>query len=508
MRLLQSRFAVLGLSALSGALLVLAFAPFFYWPLAFFSPAMLMLLWVKAPSRWGFSIGYCFGLGFFGFGVSWVYHSIHEFGQAPFAFAALLTLLFVLIMALYPALLGWLLYRIDPGNRHLLPRLLVMIPAGWVLLEWLRGWLFTGFPWLQLGYSQLLPESSTPLAAIAPVAGVLGVSYAVMLTSGVVVALLLARARLFPVLIAMVLVTVLIAAGGQRWSEPRGEPISVALVQGNIAQENKWDPDWLIPTVDRYLSLTDQHKNADLILWPEVALPGTYSLFRKFVLEPQRRELEKTGAALLTGVLYEDDNGRLYNSLIKLGDPTEFYLKRHLVPFGEVIPFREWMPWLNKLVLVAVENLHPGSEPVLLHAAGQVIGSSICYEDAFGEEMADFLPQATMLVNVSNDAWFGPTIAPEQHLQIAQMRALELARPLLRATNTGITAIVAPDGTLTARAPAFTTTVLTAEVAGANGYTPFARWRNSPLIAAVLFLLVVAAIVSRRADGHSFQEKS
>jgi len=501
-RFFQSRFFVHAAALLAGAALVLAFAPFFLWPLAMLAPAALMLLWLKAPSRWAVSIGYCFGLGFFGFGVSWVFHSIYEFGQAPFAFAALLTLIFVLIFALYPALLGWLQRPADPTQQHMGWRLLVVMPAAWVCLEWLRGWLFTGFPWLQLGYSQLLADGGTIFAAVAPATGVLGISYIVMLSVGLMLLLLLGRGwpRWGALAGIVTLAAGLYGLGHQHWSKPVGDPITVALVQGNIAQENKWEPDWLIPTVERYSRLTDAHMDADLIVWPEVALPGTYQLFRDFVLNPIQRELEKYGAELLTGVLYEGDAGRIYNSLVRIGDDPEFYFKRHLVPFGEVIPFREWMPWLNKLVLVAVDDLQPGTEPVLLHAAGQVIGSSICYEDAFGEEMADFLPQATMLVNVSNDAWFGPTIAPEQHLQIAQMRALELGRPLLRATNTGVTAIIDAQGRVTARAPVFETTVLTGEISGRRGYTPFARWRNLPLIALLAILVIAGATIIKRKE--------
>ena len=498
----HSRTAVHLVALLSGGALVLAFAPFHLWPLALLSPALLMLLWLKTPARWAVSIGYAYGLGLFGFGVSWVFHSIHEFGQAPWIFAALLTLVFVLVMALYPAALGWL-QRAGPGQR-VAWRLLLVVPAGWIWLEWLRGWLFTGFPWLQLGYSQLLADGSTPFAAAAPVAGVLGAGYLLLLAVGATMALPLARrsGRAVAVLLLGVVVALLYGLAVPRWSQPEGEPIEVALVQGNIAQENKWDPDWLLPTVERYTGLTRDHYDADLILWPEVALPGTYRLFRQYVLEPMASELAASGAELLTGILYEGRDGRVYNSIIEIGDDSEVYFKRHLVPFGEFMPLRQWMGWLDRFVLVATDDIWPGHEATLLHAAGQVIGSSICYEDAFGEEMADFLPEATLLVNLSNDAWFGGTFAPAQHLQIARMRALELGRPLLRATNTGITAIVDARGKVVARAPASEAVVLRGRVAGHQGYTPFARWRNGPLIG-LLTLLLVVALAMKYYEGKS-----
>ncbi len=498
--LIRSRPLAHLLAIVAGILLVGAFSPFDLWPLALLSPALLSLLWLKTPSRWAVGIGYAFGLGFFGAGVSWVYHSIHEFGEAPFLFAALLTVVFVLIMALYPALLGWL-QRAEPGCCVAL-RLLVIIPAGWIWLEWLRGWLFTGFPWLQLGYSQLPAAGGGPFAAVAPLAGVLGIGYLLLLAAALLLALFLLRRRWLALLGLLLLAGVLYGAAQLRWSEPVGEPISVALVQGNIPQEHKWDPDWLIPTVERYSRLTSGHHDVDLLLWPEVALPGTLRLFRGYVLDPLAERLKEGSAELLTGILHEDRDGRVYNAVVKAGDYREIYLKRHLVPFGEFIPLREWMPWLNRLVLVATDDLYPGRDAMLLHAAGQAIGSSVCYEDAFGEEMAEFLPEATLLINVSNDAWFGRTIAPEQHLQIARMRALELGRPLLRATNTGVTAIIDADGGIVARAPVFEETVLTGEVTGRRGYTPFARWRNAPLIVLLSLLLVVGVGIKMK------QEKS
>jgi len=499
-RLFQSRFLVWLLAAVSGALLVTAFAPYDYWLMVFVTPAVLVLLWLRTPADRAVGIGYSFGLGFFGAGVSWVYHSIHVFGQAPVAFALALTVVFVLIMAVYPALLGWLQADRRESNRRprrsALVRLAVIIPAGWVLLEWLRGWLFTGFPWLQLGYSQL----ETPLAPLAPIWGVLGVGYIVMLMVGLVMSLLLVpgRGRLVAASAIVLVAVSLFFLGGMRWTQPIGKPISVALVQGNIAQDDKWDPDWLIPTVERYYDLTYRHLDADLIIWPEVALPGTYRLFKDNVLEPLRRKLQQQGTDLLTGILYEGPEDQIYNSLIKVGDDTEMYHKRHLVPFGEYIPFRQWLPWLDKMVVVATEDIDAGTQATLLHAAGQKIASSICYEDAYGVEMADFLPEATLLVNVSNDAWFGETIAAAQHLQIARMRALELGRPLLRATNTGMTAIVDEQGRVMAQAPAFEKTVLAGKIAGRTGTTPFARWRNLPLLLLLSLLLVAGMVMIRK----------
>ena len=501
--LFQSRLFVYLLAALSGAALVTAFAPFDYSLVAFLSPAVLVILWLQTPPRWAFRIGFFFGLGFFGAGVSWVYHSIHVFGQAPVSFALGLTVAFVLIMSLYPALLGWLQAGCSEQTNvrsTQLIRLVLIIPAGWVLLEWLRGWLFTGFPWLQLGYSQL----DTPLASLAPVAGVLGVSYVVILLAALLVVLITQgwKARLAAMVAIMAIGVSVWLVKGVHWTTPFGKPLSVALVQGSIEQQNKWERSWLLPTVERYEKLTYKHLDADLIVWPEVALPGTYRLFKDVVLAPMSAKLQQRGTDLITGILYEEPDGRLFNSVVRIGENAEFYHKRHLVPFGEYIPFRQWLTWLDRMVVIATDDIDAGTEAVPIHAAGQVIGSSICYEDAYGVEMADFLPDATLLVNVSNDAWFGKTIAADQHLQIAQMRALELGRPLLRATNTGITAIVDYQGHLQAKAPTFKTWVLTGEVTGRTGATPFAQWKNLPLLV-FLSLLLLLGMVTKCRQGRT-----
>ncbi|MGV6817390.1 MAG: apolipoprotein N-acyltransferase [Thiotrichales bacterium] len=476
------------LLATAGAMLVLAFAPFNAWFLAFLVPALLMYAWRGRGPTTCFWRGYAFGLGFFGLGVSWVFNSISEFGEAPLPFAILLTLIFVGVMALFPAIVGWIQARFY-SSRSFPVRAIWVIPVVWVLSEWVRSWLFTGFPWLLLGHSQL----DTLLAGYFPLGGSLLVSWLVLIIAGAVATL--GYLRLKKRMLVVFAITLVVVSGWllqrAQWTQPQGKPLSVALVQGNIEQQNKWAREWLVPTVERYLALTEKHLSYDLIVWPEVALPGTYQMFSPTVLEPLRKDLIERQSDLITGILYEDGE-RLYNSLIKIGVDTEIYHKRHLVAFGEYIPFRRWVSWFEDWIVLPNDDVSPGTEPVIFHVKDQRIAGSICFEDAFGPEMADMLPDATLLVNVSNDAWFGDSFAPDQHLQIARVRAAEFARPLLRATNTGITAIVDYHGKLTDIAPQFQVSVLTATVQGRQGATPYTRFENYPLL--ILLVLVLAAV--------------
>ena len=478
-------------AALLGAVQVLAFAPFGWWPLAWLSLAGLFALWLRAAPGRAFRLGYAFGLGLFGFGTSWVYHSIHTFGQSPAPFAAALTVGFVAVLAAFPAAVGWAQARLGRAGVGPGWRLLAVMPALWLLAEWLRGWLFTGFPWLQVGYSQRLA-----LGGYGPLLGVLGMGGVTALLAGLTV---WGRRRPLPAVLAAAL---LLGAGwglGQvTWTRPEGRPLRVALVQGNIAQGDKWRAEWLVPTVERYLKLTRAHLDSDLVVWPEVALPGRYRLFKPQVLDPLRRELADSHTDLITGILHAQ-GGRLYNALLRLGKgPPAWYHKRHLVPFGEYIPLRRWLTWLEDMVVLPAADIAPGRRAEPLPAAGTAVGGSICYEDAYGAEMADLLPAARLLVNVSNDAWFGDSLAPHQHLQIARLRALELGRPLLRATNTGISAVIDHRGRLAGRLPQFTTAVLTARVQPRAGRTPFARWRNGAALALAALALVAALTLGRR----------
>jgi len=491
----SSRGATLA-AFIAGGAAVGAFAPMYVWPLAPLALALLFHLWLRTDSpRRAALLGYAFGLGHFGAGVSWIYVSLHEFGAMPAPLAALATALYCAYLALFPALVGSLQARLVAGPAV---RLVLLIPALWMLAEWLRGWLLTGFPWLAAGYSQI----DTPLAGFAPLLGVYGVSFILVLLAGLLVLLAtgVRRARIG----AAAGIALMVAAGGAlravEWTAPEGDLLKVALVQGNIAQSLKFEPSRYAGTLATYLRLVEG-TDARLIVLPETAIPRFLNAIDARYLDRLAEHARRHNGDLLLGVPMADHAGRYYNSVVTLGaSPTQSYSKSHLVPLGEFVPPE--FGWIVRVLRIPLSDFSRGPEkPEPLAAAGQRIAVNICYEDAFGEEIIRPLPRATLLANVSNVAWFGDSLAPEQHLEISRMRALETGRTMLRATNTGVTAIVDPHGRVAGRLPAFTEGVLEGAVQGRSGATPYTRVGNTAalaLAAGALLAALAATVVGRR----------
>ncbi|MGW8228933.1 MAG: apolipoprotein N-acyltransferase, partial [Gammaproteobacteria bacterium] len=478
---------------LAGASLPLAFAPFNLFLLAYFAPLVLFNYWLGATPRQAAWLGYLFGLGMFGVGVSWVYVAIHVFGYAPVPLALVMTTAFVAFLALYPALQSYVAVTFQ--QRLGLSRttsLLLIYPSVWVLVEWLRGWFLTGFPWLNLGYSQL----NTPLAGIAPVLGVYGVSWATALTAGLVLIILLAVKHRTRLLVGGGLAMLFIGATGlsaMEWTEKYGDPIKVSLLQGNAPQMTKWDPDQIQARLDLYANLTRQHWDSDLIFWPENAMTTFYHTLADDYFAPLVAEAKQHGTDLVVGVPVLDlQTDQYYSSFVVPGDNPKMYHKRHLVPFGEFVPLESLLRGLISFFDLPMSSFSRGSDDQPpLKAAGQLLAPTVCYEDAFGEEVINFLPQATLLINGSNNAWYGDSFAPHQHLQISRMRALETGRPLLRATTNGISAIIDYKGYVVKRSPQFETYVLSGEVQPRSGATPYVRWGNWPVIVVGFLVLGV-----------------
>lgn len=481
------------IAAALGVLTVAGYAPFHLFPLPLLSFALLFLLWQKsATAREAALLGFAFGLGWFGAGVSWVYVSLNVFGAMPAPLAAAVTLLFCAYLALHPAAAGYLSRRfaMPPAAGWIL-----FVPAVFTLLEWLRGWLWTGFPWLNPGYTQ---APLGPLAGYAPVFGLHGVTLLLFSSAGMLCWAWITKpwrhwgsSWRWP---AALLAIWLGGAGLQTvaWTEPTGSKITVSLLQGNIAQDLKWRADHLRDTLQRYLELV-RSSDSRLVILPETALP----LFLRDVppdyLEELAGHARQNRGDVLIGVPERLPNGDYYNSVVSFGgSPQQTYRKNHLVPFGEFIPLRPLLGELVSRLAIPLQDFARGApDQQPLAVAGERVAVNICYEDAFGEEIIRQLPQATLLVNVSNVAWFGRSIAPRQHLQIAQMRAIETGRYMLRATNTGMTAVISPRGRVEAVAPEFTRAVLTHAVAGMQGSTPYVRWGN--LAALGLCLIAMAA---------------
>lgn len=477
---------------LSGALLPLAFAPVNFYPLAFLALIPLFAAWSSGTPRAATLAGFVFGLGQFGVGVSWVYVAIHEFGHSNIVVASLLTLLFVVVLATIPAMVGYLARRplvATLPSQWLLS--LLWLPAIWTLGEWFRGWFLTGFPWLSLGYSQI----DSPLRGYAPILGVYGLSWFCALTAG---ALLLAwrqRQRAIPVVSLLLL---LVWGGGAllsgvSWTEAVGKPLRVTLIQGNVPQETKWDPAAIRARLERYAGLTQQHfDDSDLIIWPENAVTVFYRDIKEAFFDGLAADARATHTDLVLGVPQHDEDGvHYYTTMMSLGSHHAFYRKRHLVPFGEYLPLEGLLRGLINFFNLPMSSFSPGShDQPPLEVAGHKVAATVCYEDAFGSEMLEFLPEATLLVNGSNNAWYGDSLAPHQHLQISRMRALETGRPMLRATTNGISALIDSAGRIQKRSGQFRTEVIQGLVQPMRGATPYVITGNLVVIIFIIVMLI------------------
>lgn len=496
------RLRLFALPFLLGALTVLGFAPFYLFFVPVLTLAALFHLWRHAGShRAAAWIGFTFGCGLFLVGVSWVHVSMHDFGGMPLPIAILATILFCVFLALFPLLVGWLHAWL---KAPVAASLLLALPALWTLLEWTRGWIFTGFPWLAVGYSAA-PYS--PLAGFAPLVGVYGVSLLTAVSAGLLALAYEGQRRdgLKGMSRALAGFAALWFVGGAlqqvHWTQPVGAPVRVSLLQGNIAQDLKWREDRLISTLDTYRRLV-LASPGKLIVLPETALPLFIEQVPPAYLTELATHARANGGDLVMGVPERGADGRsYYNSVASFGgSPTQMYRKVHLVPFGEFIPFKPLFQWFIDLMHIPLGDFARGATTQRpLAVAGQKVAMNICYEDVFGEEIIRQLPEATLLANVSNDAWFGDSIAPRQHLQISQMRALEAGRYMLRATNTGMTAIIDERGRVIAQIPPFHTDALHGKAQGRSGATPYARWGNGPALA--LLALALAGALIRR-DGR------
>jgi len=484
------------ISLCAGLLLPLAFAPVQLWPLAVLCPALLFLCWRGAAPRAAFRYGWLFGLGLFLAGVSWLHISINMFGGVNIAGAFAATLLLVAFLALVPATAGYLACRFAPASA--MAFLAGTAPAAWILGEWCRIWLLTGFPWLLLGYSQI----DTPLGALAAPAGVLGAGWATAVIAGILAAF--AGAGRMGRILGAAGILALVAAGWlsarHDWTRAEAGALTAAVVQGSIPQELKWRPEYRDLAITRYLELTEDQWDADIIVWPETAIPAFHDELGDLIgiLAGQARA---AGADLYIGLPVVDRAaGKYFNGVLLVTQPETAYFKRHLVPFGEYLPLHAWLGPLFRFLSIPMSDFSAGDARPVIEGLHGAAGISICYEDAFGEEVIEALPEARLLINVSNDAWFGDSWAPHQHLQIARMRAVETGRFLLRATNTGISAVIDEKGRLVAVSGQSVPEAVRAPITLFSGETPYARAGNLPIVVAALLLIVVLRRRGRQPD--------
>lgn len=484
------------LSALSGVLITLSLAPFDFWPTGIVALLLLHRLLDFVDTRRAALRGWSFGAGLFLSGTSWLYVSIHDYGDASVLLAGFLTGSFCLLLALMHAMLGygyvrWV--REAPGGRWL------GFAAWWVLWEWVRYWLLTGFPWLYAGYAHL----GTPLAGLAPVTGVLGISFAVALSAAALALFLQNIRNAIPLALSIALWAGAAALQQTQWTAPSGKPVSVALVQADIPQSVKWDPQQYRDTLDAYRDLSAAYwQQADIVFWPEAAIPAFFDRAQPF-FDAQAAQARRFGHALVAGVPYRTEpsadwpDGRIYNSAVALGNGDGIYHKQHLVPFGEYVPLESQLRGLIQFFNLPMSDFQAGpAEQAPLRASGLTFAPYICYEVVYGDLVRH--ARADVLLTLSNDAWFGHSIGPLQHLQMAQMRALEMGRYMVRATGNGVTALIDDKGRITARAPQFEATVLTGSVQGFSGLTPFARFGSWPILALCGAIIAAGLALSRR----------
>jgi len=483
-----------GLALLAGGLLPLAFSPFHFYPVAILSLALWFATLQNGSAKQAAVRGFLFGFGMFGVGVSWIYVAIHEFGHASILLASLLTISAMAFLALMPAGLAYTVKKLNKGDRLEAKDFILLLPFAWLFFEWFKTWFLTGFPWLELGVSQI----DGPLAGFIPLIGVLGVSLLTAITAGTLLASIQSRQWLW-----LVPIIALWGAGAilkdKQWTEAIGSPLKVSLIQGNIPQTIKWDKEQVLRTLALYKKHTEAHWDSDIIVWPENAVTAYYHQIKAFYLEPLAAQAREHNTDILLGLpIYDKSTEQYFNSMMSLGEHSAFYHKHHLVPFGDYVPLQELFRGLIAFLDLPMSGFSPGDEEQnLLQAAGHQVGVSICYEDVFSNEVRRTLPKATLLVNSTNNAWYGDSFAPHQHLQISQSRALEMGRPVLRATTNGISALIDSTGHLQQVSPQFKEAVITGMVQARQGSTPYVAWGQIPLLILSLFILLLWAYYRR-----------
>ena len=481
-----------GLAVLSGAIAPLAFSPNNMWLLGFFSVMGLYVSLKHTNTRLGAITSWWYGLGFFGVGVSWVYVSIHDYGNAGELLAGFLTVAFVAGLAFFFVLQGWVLQRWFNRSAYLFS-----FAALWILGEWFRGWFLTGFPWLYLGY----PHAHSAFAGIAPIFGVMGISLVVALTGAgfgemflcwhrtrslYAVARTYVPTGLFFLWIAGSLTSQL------EWVTPlAGETVSVGIVQADIEQGRKFDRAFIEENLDRYETLSADLWNNDIVVWPETAIPYIYDPDGD-VVSYFDAEASSHGTALVTGIFGQTEAG-IHNSIVSLGNGSGLYHKQKLVPFGEYVPLRSVLSSLLQIFELPMSSLEKGpSGQYLLQAGDYTLAPFICYEVVYPDFVRNHAHRADFLVTISNDTWFGASWGPLQHLEMAAMRALENGRYVVRATNNGVSAIIDEKGNIVSRTEQFTEATLEGEVQKFDGVTPFSHWGSYPLLVLCVLWLAVA----------------
>lgn len=472
-------------SLIAGLLYPLAFAPWGWWPLVLVSVALFWWSLHDASPRQALLRGWLFGLGSFGFGVSWLHVSMHQYGGTPLWLALPMTGLFAAAMALYPAALAGLSARLGHSSA--------VFTGLWLLIDWLRGLLLTGFPWLYPGYAM----TDTPISHLAPLGGIWLVSLVTVAAAVTLAELARRRWRAAIPTAALALAGTLVSLLPLSFTEQTGEPIKVALAQGNVPQDVRWQLTQQAATRAIYADLTGQASPGSLLIWPEAAITEFYQDARPFLLE-QGERMNSRGGALITGIPwreYGSTGPQYFNSVTVLGGGQGLYHKQKLVPFGEYVPFQEQIRGLIPFFDLPMSSFSRGhAEQPNLTALGLTVSPFICYEILYPSLVAQRSQNSDLLLTISNDAWFGTSAGPHQHFQMTRMRALETGRWLLRGTNNGITALIDPNGKVHSQLPQFERGLLEGEVRAVSGTTPFMLTGPSPTLLLAMALVALGRI--------------
>ncbi|MDX2463095.1 MAG: apolipoprotein N-acyltransferase [Porticoccus sp.] len=526
------------LSVLFGLLLPLSMAPFNIWPAGVLSIAGFAALICghtthQSSAKFVFLHSLSYGLGVYAVGASWIFVSIHDYGQAGIALSLLLITPFIIFLSFLltiPFVVFSKLRSTITADTHnytsysLAITMLLIFPSLWTISEWFRGWAFSGFPWLYLGYG----HTDTWLSGWAPVTGVLGISWitafcgawlglAFKLCLRVKVMNTVKKNIALPLSSGLIIAALFWLTGAYlqtiAWTQPTGHPLSIGLVQPALPLSLKWDPHQLPTIFAQYRADTEKLLHNDLVIWPESAIPRFQHEVTGY-LEPIAAEANETNTALITGIptaenLEKDDTSnpnsfysRYYNSVIGLGQASGVYHKQHLVPFGEYVPFEKWLRGTIAFFDLPMSAFNPGPEGQQhITAKGAIIATAICYEIAYSELVRKSANGANLLLTLSNDTWFGQSIGPKQHFQIARMRAIENRKPLIRATNDGISALITAEGQIASIIPPFQRNTLEGTLEPRNGLTPFGRFGSDPILVLSFLLALIGLLQTYRSKN-------
>ncbi len=485
------------LSLLAGALLTTAYAPFYFPIIAPIALCCLLLCWRNSSPWRAFSQGLIFGFGFFGVHTSWVYISIHTFGNTDIPLALLITSLFVFILSLGPAFLGYFLSKYFKKENAF--QWLLVFPAGWIIVEWIFSWIFTGFPWAYLGYSQ----TTSWLKGYAPILGVYGMSFFVAFTASLLLLLIVQRWKIK--LLAFLGIAIIwlggLALSYIHWTKPTGKTLTVSLIQGNVPQSIKWDPNALQNTMSEYSSLTKSNLKSELIVWPEAAIPLPLQEATTYINKIDNMAKQHNTTVIL-GIPIQADEMHYYNAAIALGNSSGQYDKQHLVPFGEYVPFEKYLRGLIGFFNIPMSSFIANPKTNLWLTVNNIaIAPFICYEIAYPNLVRKSLPKAQLLLTISDDAWFGKSFASIQHLQLGQMRSLETGRYTVFVSNSGMTAIISPQGCLSQVVLPFRTAVLNSKVLAMTGETPWVFLGPWPILIFAFLCLLLGLITSLKGSS-------